>query len=144
MSPWGSTHYLAKSGLNFTITAPRILAAERPDPAFPSPGHRAALLNKYRSVLFGPKLTKLHGLTEAEVDVLLVELTANAVWRDPEPSSPAPDRGDDHLWALLDAYAGSILITGDRLLQEHSPARSSVISPTAWLNNFASSERPTA
>ena len=88
-----------------------------------------ALLAEYRSVVLRPKLTKLHGLAEAELDRLLVELTANAMWREPKPASPAPDRGDDHLWALLDAYAGSILITGDRLLLENPPPRSSVISP---------------
>ena len=38
-----------------------------------------ALLAEYRSVLLRPKLTKLHGLAEAEVDRLLVELTANAM-----------------------------------------------------------------
>jgi len=92
------------------------------------------LLAEYRSVLLRPKLTKLHGLTEAEVDRLLVELTANAMWREPKPASPA--RGDDHLWALLNAYAGSILITGDRLLLENPPARSSVISPKTCVDSL--------
>jgi hypothetical protein len=50
-----------------------------------------------------------------------------------------PDRADDHLWALLSAYPGSILVTGDRLLLEHPAKRSSAISPRTWLNDFASS-----
>jgi putative PIN family toxin of toxin-antitoxin system len=95
------------------------------------------LLAEYRSVLLRPKLTKLHGLTEAEVDSLLVELTSNAMWREPKPASPAPDHGDDHLWALLGAYAGSILITGDRLLLENPPARSSVISPKTCVDSLS-------
>ena len=97
-----------------------------------------ALLDEYRSVLSRPKLLKLHGLTEAEIDQVLIELTANAIWREPKPGSPAPDRGDDHLWALLSAYSGSILVTGDRLLLENPPKQSSVISPSTWLNDFVS------
>ena len=95
-----------------------------------------SLLAEYRSVLLRPKLSKLHGLSEADLDLLLVELTANAIWRDPKPASPAPDRGDDHLWALLDAYAGSILITGDRLLLANPPLVSSVISPRTCVEDF--------
>ena len=98
-----------------------------------------ALLDEYRSVLSRPKLVKLHGLTEAQIDQLLVELTANAIWREPKPGSPAPDRGDNHLWALLSAYSGSILVTGDRLLLENPPKQSSVVSPSTWLNDFAGS-----
>jgi len=94
------------------------------------------LLAEYRSVLLRPKLTRLHGLAEAEVDRILVALTANAMWREPEPASPAPDRGDDHLWALLGAYDGSVLITGDRLLLEHPPTRSSVISPKTCVDRL--------
>ncbi len=94
------------------------------------------LLDEYRSVLLRPKLTELHGLAEAEVDRLLVELAANALWREPKPASPAPDRGDDHLWALLGAFSGSILITGDRLLLEHPPAESSTISPKTCVDRF--------
>jgi putative PIN family toxin of toxin-antitoxin system len=97
-----------------------------------------ALLDEYRSVLLRPKLAKLHDLTEAQIDQLLVELTANAIWREPKAGSPAPDRGDDHLWALLSAYSGSILVTGDRLLLENPPTRSSVISPGTWLSDFVS------
>jgi putative PIN family toxin of toxin-antitoxin system len=97
-----------------------------------------ALLDEYRLVLSRPKLVKLHGLTETQIDQLLVELTANAIWREPEPGSPAPDRGGDHLWALLSAYSGSILVTGDRLLHENPPTQSSVISPGTWFRDFVS------
>jgi putative PIN family toxin of toxin-antitoxin system len=97
------------------------------------------LLGEYRSVLLRPKLVELHGLTEAQVDQLLVELTANAIWREPTMSSTAPDRGDDHLWALLAAHSGSNLITGDRLLLENPPDGSSVISPRLWIDNFGGS-----
>lgn len=76
------------------------------------------LLDEYRSVLLRPKLAELHGLTETQIDQLLVELTANALWREPQSGSPAHDRDYDHLWALLmlSAYPESILLTGDRLL----------------------------
>lgn len=96
-----------------------------------------ALLAEYRSVLLRPKLVKLHGLTEAQVDRLLTELTANAIWREAENGPTAPDRGDDHLWALLNTYPKSTLVTGDRLLLKHPPTRSSVISPSTWLGDFA-------
>jgi putative PIN family toxin of toxin-antitoxin system len=95
-----------------------------------------ALLAEYRSVLLRPKVSKLHGLTEAEIDRLLVDLTANAMWRDPTAGSPAPDRGDDHLWALLSAYSRSVLISGDRLLLENPPTRSSVISPKTCVDSL--------
>lgn len=100
-----------------------------------------ALLEEYRAVLLRPRLARLHGLTEAEVDHLLVELTANALWREPAAAAFAPDRGDDHLWALLDAHTGSMLITGDRLLQDNPPAKHSVIAPAGWQKQFVSGER---
>ena len=102
------------------------------------------LLDEYRSVLLRPKLTKLHGLAEAEVDRLLVELAANAMWREPNPASPAPDRGDDHLWALLGAFSGSILVIGDRLLLERPPASSSVISPKTCVDRLLATDDSTA
>lgn len=96
------------------------------------------LLAEYRSVLLRPKLTALHGLSEAEVDLILVELTANALWREPRDAGPAPDPGDDHLWALLDAYEGSVLVTGDRVLLERPPERNSVILPGTCVERFLS------
>lgn len=95
------------------------------------------LLQEYRAVLLRPKIAKLHALGETELDDVLMELTANAIWREPHRSVPAPDRGDDHLWALLAAYESSILITGDRLLQANPPPDIRVISPATWLETFA-------
>ena len=54
-----------------------------------------ALLQEYRMVLMRPKLLKLHGLTENEVDQLLSEITANAIWREPAISRQAP-RSEEH------------------------------------------------
>ncbi|WP_295887760.1 putative toxin-antitoxin system toxin component, PIN family [uncultured Thiohalocapsa sp.] len=102
-----------------------------------------ALLDEYRAVLLRPKLSRLHGLTEPEVDALLTDLVANAIWRDPGPASPAPDPGDTHLWQLLEGHAGSILITGDRLLIEQPPGRASVISPRTYVERI-SGGRPAA
>ena len=98
-----------------------------------------ALLDEYRAVLLRPKLCKLHGLTEREIDVLLAELVASAIWREPEPVGPAPDPGDSHLWALLGRHPGSILITGDRLLIEQPPETASVISPRTYIERFSGS-----
>lgn len=94
-----------------------------------------ALLDEYRTVLLRPKLAELHELSEQQVDHLLAELTANAIWREPRSAAPAPDRGDDHLWALLAAYPGGILITGDRLLLENPPDGTSAISPKTYIDH---------
>ncbi len=94
------------------------------------------LLVEYRAVLLRPRLIRLHGLHEDEIDTLLTELTANAIWREPVPGTEAPDRGDDHLWALLSTHDGSALITGDRLRLDHPPSGGSTISPDTWLNIF--------
>lgn len=96
-----------------------------------------ALLNEYRRVLMRPKLTRLHQLDASAIEDLLEELTCNAIWRDPPAASPAPDPGDNHLWALLAAYPGSSLITGDKLLLEQPPAGSSVILPDSYIHSFA-------
>ena len=97
-----------------------------------------ALLQEYRTVLLRPGITKLHGLEETEIDEVLVELAANAIWREPEHIAPAPDRGDDHLWALMAAHDHSILISGDRLLQANPPRDNAVIFPATWWATFAS------
>ncbi len=95
-----------------------------------------ALLDEYRAVLLRPRLCELHGLEEQAIDQLLAELAVNAIWRQAEGARAAPDRGDDHLWALLSAYPGSILVTGDRLLLEEPLEGSSVISPRTFVDRF--------
>ena len=91
------------------------------------------LLREYRTVLLRPKLISLHRLSEAQVDRILTEITANALWREPlaQVPSPAPDPNDDHLWALLATEFSAILVTGDQLLYENPPVRRSVISPAS-------------
>jgi predicted nucleic acid-binding protein len=96
-----------------------------------------ALLDEYWAVLARPKLVALHGLAESERDALLTDLVANAIWRDPVGSIPAPDAGDDHLWALLSSQTGVILITGDQLLIDRPPAPASVISPRTYVEQFS-------
>ena len=94
----------------------------------------ADLLTEYASVLRRPRLVRLHGRPEKEIDLLLAELTANAIWRDPAPGDPAPDANDNHLWALLASWAGSRLLTGDRLLVENAPEAGLAVTPRDWVN----------
>jgi predicted nucleic acid-binding protein len=97
-----------------------------------------ALLQEYRTVLLRPRIAKLHGLGEPQIDELLVELAANSIWREPDRPARAPDRGGDHLWALMATQNRSILITGDRLLQSKPPREHAVISPASWVETFVS------
>jgi len=96
-----------------------------------------ALLAEYRSVLLRPAIRSRHGLTVAEVDLLLEELVAGAVWREPAAGLPAPDPGDDHLWALAGCHPGACLITGDRLLLDKPPGDFMVIAPRQFLESLA-------
>lgn len=96
----------------------------------------AELLAEYRQVLLRPKLSKLHGLREDEVDQLLTEITANGIWREPPETENAPDLGDNHLWNLLRQNTTALLVTGDKLLLDNPPHYASVISPSTCVANI--------
>ncbi|WP_202930803.1 putative toxin-antitoxin system toxin component, PIN family [Fluviibacter phosphoraccumulans] len=95
-----------------------------------------ALLAEYRAVLLRPAITKRHGLSEPEIDQILIELTANAKWSEPEDDGvhTAPDIGDAHLWALLCGYPEAKLVTGDRLLVNNPRPGSRVVLPAEYKN----------
>ena len=94
------------------------------------------LLAEYASALRRPRLVKLHRLTDAEIDILLAEIVANSLWREPKPTREAPDSGDNHLWRLLAAQLESILVTGDKLLLNNPPAAHSAISPRSFVELY--------
>jgi putative PIN family toxin of toxin-antitoxin system len=88
----------------------------------------SGLLEEYSAVLRRPRIADRHGLADNEIDSLLTELVANAIWREAGAAPAAPDPGDDHLWALLTAEPGSVLVTGDGLLLKKPPKQAAVIS----------------
>ncbi len=96
----------------------------------------AELFTEYSTVLRRPRVARHHGLTDDELDVFLTELVANAIWREPVSSGAAPDPGDMHLWALLSSQADSQLVTGDQLLIQHPPGKSSVLSARSYVDLF--------
>lgn len=102
------------------------------------------LLREVREVLLRPRIARRHGLTQSEIDRLLTELTANALWREPQtdPGPPPPDPQDAHLWALLASEPRALLVTGDRLLLENPRPGTSVITPAAWTERFAALAEP--
>jgi putative PIN family toxin of toxin-antitoxin system len=95
-----------------------------------------ALLQEYRSVMMRSKIQQLHKLAEKEVDQLLSEITANAIWREPQKKHQAPDSGDNHLWDLLLQANNTVLITGDKLLLSNPPDNASVISARAFMETI--------
>ncbi len=94
-----------------------------------------ALLAEYRAVLVRPGLRKLHGLTVAEIEVILTELVRHAIVLTPVQARPAPDPGDQLLWNLLATRVDLLLVTGDKLLLKDAATRGRVISAE---NFFAS------
>lgn len=98
----------------------------------------ADLIAEYSSVLRRPRLVRFHGRTGDEIDRLLTDLVANALWREPITSVDAPDTGDAHLWALLASHPQGPLITGDRLLLKNPPSGASVISPRRFVDGLLS------
>ncbi len=96
----------------------------------------ADLLDEYREVLLRPKIRALHKLSESNVDTLLMELVANGLWREPGETEISPDPNDSHLWRLLAAQRGSVLVTGDRLLLANPPVFASVIAPATYVKEF--------
>lgn len=98
----------------------------------------AALLREYRAVVLRPGLARVHGLNETEIDGLLTEITANALWRDlpADDLHQAADPRDGHLWALLACDPSAVLVKGDRLPQENPRPGSLAIAPAGWAGNF--------
>lgn len=88
-----------------------------------------ALVSEYSAVLRRPGVARYHQRTAKQIDRLLTDLAANAVWREPTAADPAPDSGDNHLWALLASHPGSLLVTGGRRLLENPPRRGVVVTP---------------
>lgn len=97
------------------------------------------LLEEYRRVLLRPRIADRHGLSGERVDVILTEITANAMIREPVATGvpTAPDRSDDHLWRLLATTRDVVLVTGDRVLLEKPPDFASVISPRQFVESLA-------
>ena len=92
-----------------------------------------ALLLEYKDVLARPKLSKLHKLTAQELETFLTELIANSIWREPSSSKQnPPDKGDAHLWSLLQCEPKAILVTGDKLLLEKPLEGRLICSPTEF------------
>jgi uncharacterized protein len=87
-------------------------------------------------VLARPKLQKLHGLSEAEIDVILTDLARHAIVLAPvstEAATLAPDSGDQFLWNLLATRADLVLVTGGQLLLQDAAMRQRVILPITFL-----------
>jgi uncharacterized protein len=92
-----------------------------------------ALLAEYRTVLVRPNLRKLHGLTVAEVEIILTDLAQHAIVLAPVAAPPAPDPGDQMLRGLLAAMPGLLLVTGAKVLLRNAGMRGRVISTQAFV-----------
>lgn len=96
-----------------------------------------ALLAEYREVLLRPRIRKLHGLAERDIDLLLTEIARHAIVREPGPASGASDPKDNHLWALVLSAPGSVLVTGDLALTRRPPPGSEALSPRRFVEALA-------
>ncbi len=94
-----------------------------------------ALLAEYRAVLLRPRLCKLHGLSEPEIDVILVDIARQAIVLTPVRTAAtplAPDPGDQFLWNLLASRADLVLVTGEKLLLQDEAMQQRVILPQTF------------
>ena len=98
-----------------------------------------ALLAEYHAVLMRPKLTKLHGLSVADIDTILADMARHAIVLNPvqnAAASLAPDAGDQFLWDLLATRADLLLVSGDKLLLQDAAMRPRVITPQAFITQW--------
>ena len=95
-----------------------------------------ALLAEYRTVLLRPRLRKLHGLSETEIDVVLTDIARHAIVLTTSTAATplATDPGDQFLWDLLATRRDLVLVTGDKLLLRDEAMQHRVISPQTFVN----------
>jgi len=96
------------------------------------------LLREYEQVLLRPAIARLHGLSGQDTERMLVEIAANAIWREPlaDKTHTVPDAKDAHIWALLASEAQAILVNGDKPLIENPRPGVSAITPATWAEQF--------
>ena len=104
------------------------------------------LLREYRRVLLRQSIAQRHGLSEAEVDGVLLEIVLNATMRElktpgagaatgdslasaGEDSVPA---GDAHVAALLRSVPGCVLVTGDGRLADAVRSWCEAVTPAVF------------
>jgi predicted nucleic acid-binding protein len=91
------------------------------------------LLAEYRTVLLRPKIRRRHRLRPREIDRILTEIAANAAFPEVDQTETT---GDRHLWVLLSAVPGAILVTGDRRLIERPAGSGRVVLPRAFVDQL--------
>ena len=91
------------------------------------------LLAEYREVLLRPKIRRRHRLPEGDVDAILIEIAANGIALELKPSAKKRrERGDAHLWELLEASPSAFLVTGDQKLIEEPVGGAHVMTARAF------------
>jgi putative PIN family toxin of toxin-antitoxin system len=95
------------------------------------------LLAEYREVLLRPKISRRHGLSPSEVDIILADIAAAGAVVEVEPP-PAGSRkgGDDHLWRILAWDGSAVLVTGDRELFDQEDKGRKVLSPREFVEQI--------
>ena len=94
------------------------------------------LLAEYRTVLTRPHVAKLHGLSTAELDTVLLELARHAIvvtTANSDETPKAPDPGDQFLWDLLSCRDDLFLVTGDKLLLQDHVMQNRVLTPQVFV-----------
>jgi putative PIN family toxin of toxin-antitoxin system len=95
-----------------------------------------ALLAEYSTVLVRPAVRRRHGLTGAEIDLLLVDIARHAIVLVAGTAPRAPDPGDQFLWNLLASRDDLLLVTGDQALQAAPTIQGRVTSPRAFVDSL--------
>jgi predicted nucleic acid-binding protein len=90
------------------------------------------MLREYRRALLKPSIAQRHGLTEADVDDLLLEIILNATMREPSAGEDPVPAGDAHVADLLRTMPGCVLVTGDRRLADAVRTWCEVVTPAAF------------
>ena len=91
-----------------------------------------ALLAEYRRVLLRPRVARIHQLTPAEIDTVLVGLARHATILEPNPIALPDNPGDAHIASLLRAWPDVALITGDSALAHRVSGEARSLTPTEW------------
>jgi len=91
------------------------------------------LLAEYREVLLRSKISRRHGLSPSEVDIILTDLAANGAVIEVEPEGAAGRKEDDHLWRILSTDASAVLVTGDLKLFKRRVEGREILRPREFL-----------